>query len=141
MKRFMGLILVMIMMVSVCTMPVSAAGNGYRWQRAAGEAANCGIGCPEGCRCGKGPFDICDNRNADAATDTAVWGFGWCLRADPDAEFGGKIFVDADGDGLCDRCGQSASVNNSSEEQTGNENRGVCDGTGPKGKGRGRRNR
>lgn len=141
MKRYLVLWMSVILIVSVMATPVSAVGNGYRWHRTVGESESCGSGRTETCCCGQGPFGICDNGNADAATDTAMWGLRRCRNVDPNNEFERTNFADEDGDGLCDRCNRDNGKKEQSEDQSADEDHGVCDGTGPKGKGRDRKNR
>jgi hypothetical protein len=139
MKRCFVLILSLMMCVSVIAMPVFAAGNGYRWHRTGSEERVCGgFGRLDRCRCGEDP---CGSRSVYPVCWDDNRGRCWGWNTDSESEFQGKNYVDEDGDGLCDRCGRDAGIPNEPGSQTNDGNRGVCDGTGPKGKGRGRRNR
>ena len=126
MKRWMVICMSLMLIMATMSMPVSAACNGYRCEIPASADRICDGTCV--CCCADDRFGICDNRTLDPLCETNGRG----LR--------GVNYVDADGDGVCDRCANRDSMPNGSATQPENGSRGNCDGTGPKGKGRGNGN-
>lgn len=153
MKRWLVAMMAAVMVMSFAAMPVSAAGYGQRNRMT--DADGDGVCDLWNENCGyqdENNDGICDNRENDPGDD----GLGnadnnggnglaygkrmyryrcYARHMNRKAPCIRKNFVDADGNGICDRL-EEAVENTGDRPCTGNL--GSCDGTGPKGYGRGR---